>query len=426
MAGSKRDQEDRVLDKDEGEMRQLGWTIPAMFCGLLLWSYPAFAQLSFKEAFERAKTDWQVELPHSKGYFYTCDDGFLFRTGDKTGIYRYNIEGKKLWEKTDPRRWEVSPGEFIGPLGAIGISQDGKFSLITRADEDFGKPWCGRYYEYLDYKGDVIWRIHRDYGEGHTPYISRTGRYLINVEDPMAGRDVLTVWDGKTGEVLWRRKGELSPWKAKFAGEDRIAYYHDVTLYLLDSATGDVIWSRNLRSFLPEGFGGVDRRNLSVSRDGTKIAVAMYGTARKAVLVLFDQSGNMLWTKEDFNSYPYESAFSKSGRILLIHEGSFWILVDALRGAEIWRVKEKIRHDFTLPGRGISFEDDIILFPSKFHGTGVLELDKKFMIERYYHFDQRIFVFTKKDFSGRKAIIIERCQDRLKVSGRMVNLGRRR
>jgi len=187
-----------------------------------------------------------------------------------------------------------------------------------------------------------------------------------------------------------------------------------------------VIWSRNLRSFLPEGFGGVDRRNLSVSRDGTKIAVAMYGTARKAVLVLFDQSGNMLWTKEDFNSYPYESAFSKSGRILLIHEGSFWILVDALRGAEIWRVKEKIRHDFTLPGRGISFEDDIILFPSKFHGTGVLELDKKFMIERYYHFDQRIFVFTKKDFSGRKAIIIERCQDRLKVSGRMVNLGRRR
>jgi len=108
------------------------------------------------EAFERAKTDWQVELPHSKGYFYTCDDGFLFRTGDKTGIYRYNIEGKKLWEKTDPRRWEVSPGEFIGPLGAIGISQDGKFSLITRADEDFGKPWCGRYYEYLSIRTEVV------------------------------------------------------------------------------------------------------------------------------------------------------------------------------------------------------------------------------------------------------------------------------
>jgi len=393
-----------------------------MFCGLLLWSYPAFAQLSFKEAFERAKTDWQVELPHSKGYFYTCDDGFLFRTGDKTGIYRYNIEGKKLWEKTDPRRWEVSPGEFIGPLGAIGISQDGKFSLITRADEDFGKPWCGRYYEYLDYKGDVIWRIHRDYGEGHTPsYISRTGRYLINVEDSMAGRDVLTVWDGKTGEVLWRRKEELSPWKAKFAGEDRIAYYHDVTLYLLDSATGDEIWSRNLRPFLPEGFGGVNDCDIFVSDNGAKIVVIMEGTRGKGIVILFNDKGERLWEREyGWARYAYEAAFSTSAKVLLVHSRHRWILVDTATGDEIWDVPEKIGGHWTIGENLLRIEDNVMFIPT-FFGTVVLELRDNFQIERHSHFDAKLLAFPHNGIEGRNVIRIERERDSLKVSKRSVN-----
>ena len=384
-----------------------------MFCGLLLWSYPASAQLSFKEAFERAKTDWQVELPHSKGYFYTCDDGFLFSAEDRTGVYRYNLQGVKLWEKIG-----------VG-ISAVGISQDGRFALLVRYEN---KRYPGRYYEYLDAEGNVLWRIRRHYEEG--PYlskISRAGKYLINVEDPMSGREVLTVWDGKSGEVLWQKEGEMSPWKAEFAGEERIAYYHDVTLYLLDSATGDVIWSRDLRPFLPKPFGGVEDRELFVSDDGSKIAVAMEGTKEKSVLVLFDENGNVLWTKDDFNFSPSGAVFSRSARNLLIKDGSFWILVDAVSGREAWRIKKKVSHHFNLPGTGrIFFEDNAIFVASHFHGTAILELDEKSRIRRYSHFDERIFVFPQKGLpSVKKAIMIEKGQNRLKISRRTVNLGRK-
>jgi len=397
------------------EAYRIIWVV--LFCGLtlLVCSYPASAQrLSFQEAFEKAKTDWEMELPYNKGYFYTCDDGFLFSAQDRTGVYRYNLQGVKLWEKIG-----------VG-ISAVGISQDGRFALLVRYERN--KRYPGRYYEYLDAEGNVLWRIRRHYEEG--PYlskISRVGKYLINVEDPMSGREVLTVWDGKSGEVLWQKEGEMSPWKAEFAREERIAYYHDVTLHLLDSATGDVIWSRDLRPFLPKPFGGVEDRELFVSDDGSKIAVAMEGTKEKSLLVLCDENGNVLWTKDDFNFSPSGAVFSRSARNLLIKDGSFWILVDAASGREAWRIKKKVSHHFNLPGTGrIFFEDNAIFVASHFHGTAILELDEKSQIRRYSHFDERIFVFPQKGLpSVKKAIMIEKGQNRLKISRRTVNIGRK-
>lgn len=409
-------------------MKQFGnhQIIWAICCGLILslWSYPISAQkLSFKEAFEQAKTDWEVELPHSKGYFYTCDDGFVFSADDRTGVYRYNTQGVKLWEKTDPRR---RSDNGTGVVSGGRISQDGRFALTMKAGEDWDQRYPGFYYEYLDAAGNVLWRSHRNYDVG--PYlteISRTGKYLMNEENAMNGRDVLTVWDGKTGEVLWVREGEMSPWKAEFAGEERIAYYYNTTLHLLDSATGNVIWAQNLRPFLPMPFGGVNTRNLSVSEDGSKIAVAMHGTEEKSVVALSDGNGNVSWTKEDFEFPPYETAFSSSAKLLLIHEGSSWILVDVAHGREVWRIKEKVRYDFSLPGRGrMFFEDGAIFVASKFHGTGVLELDESAQMRKYSHFDERIFVFPEKGLPGaRKAIAIDKRQNGFRISKRTVNLG---
>ena len=410
-------------------MKQVGnhQIIWAICCGLILslWSYPVSAQkLSFKEAFEQAKMDWEVELPHSEGYFYTCDDGFVFSAGDKTALYRYNAQGVKLWEKTDPRgRRSYGTGFVRGGK----ISRDGRFVLIIRTDEDWEQRYPGWYYEYLDAEGNVLWRIHRHSEEGPClTEISRTGKYLMNEENAMNGREVLSVWEGKTGEVLWEREGERSPWKAEFAGEERIAYYYNTTLHLLDSATGNVIWAEDLRPFLPMPFGGVNTRNLSVSEDGSKIAVAMHGTEEKSVVVLSDGNGNVLWTKDDFDFSPYETAFSTSGKSLLIHEGTTWIFVDAVNGGEAWRTKEMVRCKFTLQGDEIFFEDNAIYVTSGFHGTGVIELDEKNQISQSTHFVERIFVFPQKGLpSVKKAIAVEKGQNQFRISKRTVNLGRK-
>jgi len=387
-------------------MKQLKdyWIIWATFCGLILslWSYPASAQkLSFKEAFEKARTDWEVELPYEGGQFERCDDGFAFLSQDRRYLVRYDENGRKLWERKEPK----------GMMSIFHISKAGKRVYLVRLT-GFEKA-VG---ELLDHQGNTMW-----VSETLMFRISPTGKYLINTAESIGRQPVLTLIEGSSGTILWNREGDTGPWEAKFAGEERIAYYHDVTLHLLESLTGDVIWSRNLRPFLPKPFGGVEDRELFVSDNGSKIVVMMEGTKGKEIFILFDERGEASWAKEyEWVSAASEAVFSTSAKLLLVASRHRWILVDTETGKEIWNIPEKIGGHWTITDNLLRVEDRAIFIPT-FFGTAVLELDNRFRIVKHSHFDAKLLAFPwRRDINARNIIRIESKGNRLNISKRRV------
>jgi outer membrane protein assembly factor BamB len=192
------------------------------------------------------------------------------------------------------------------------------------------------------------------------------------------GQDIVAEWDGPSGKnILWKTPipglANSSPiiWGDKVfvttasteAGDEslRIGLYGDVdsiedtaehtwSVYALDEATGDVIWTRAATTGVPK----VKRHLKSTHANSTpatdgKHVVASFGSEG---VYCYDFDGNLLWQKDLgllrsgwFYDPTYEWGFGSSpiiydGKVILQvdrHEESYITALDVTTGRELWK-----------------------------------------------------------------------------------------
>lgn len=313
---------------------------------LMLWAGALLAQKGrpFQEVFPNAKVDWQVELPHPKGRIVGCDDGFVFISEDRMHLYRFGAEGRKLWELRDIKRFPYGEGRWYGGIRGALVSQDGQFVYVLRDAGLATKPWkeytheqllglSKPYGEYLDVEGNKLWE--RD----EPPLLSKIspqGKYLMTEFDPMSERQELVVVSGKDGSILWRREGEIGIWDAEFATDERIVYYRHPTLYLLDSATGSMIWQIDMHPYFSRsGFESIAHPQITVSKDGNRIVLFGYYALRKSAIISLDSQGNILWIRADLPRILVAQV-SRSGKTVFIPGYESSRLIDNDTGTDLW------------------------------------------------------------------------------------------
>ena len=370
----------------------------------LLWAGLVLAQgpRPFQEVFPNAKVEWELTLPnpYPNGQIVGCEDGFVLITNDRTHLYRYNAEGKKLWELSDIKRLPYGEGgKMIGGIWGALVSRDGRFVYVKRdaglatkpAEEYTHEGLLGLSEpqgEYFNAQGNSLWK------REEPPYMERIspgGEYLMTQFDPMSERQELVVVSGKDGTILWRREGEIGIWAAEFATDERIVYYKHPTLYLFDSATGNAIWELDMRPhFKRFDFEGIAHPQITASRDGNRIVLFGYYALGKSAVFSLDDQGNILWTRAGLLALPAQ--VSESGKTVFVNGNRSCRLIDNSNGTDLW-VKQ-----IRLPGTLLNLHvtDAMIVFSSRFGGT-IFELGEGGLAKSMFQFNEMILPVQIED-----------------------------
>ena len=357
----------------------------------LLWAGLVLAQgpRPFQEVFPNAKVEWELTLPnpYPNGQIVGCEDGFVLITNDRTHLYRYNAEGKKLWELSDIKRLPYGEGgKMIGGIWRALVSRDGRFVYVKRdaglatkpAEEYTHEGLLGLSEpqgEYFNAQGNSLWK------REEPPYMERIspgGKYLMTQFDPMSERQELVVVSGKDGTILWRREGEIGIWAAEFATDERIVYYKHPTLYLFDSATGNAIWELDMRPhFKRFDFEGIAHPQITASREGKRIVLFGYYALGKSAVISLDGQGNILWIRAGLPRI-LSAQVSGSGKTLFIPGYGSSRLINNDTGTDLWTQRTYfswIENDLIHVTRNFIIASGYIK-PDKMSGTGFFTLNK--------------------------------------------------
>lgn len=237
----------------------------------------------------------------------------------KTGghVYMYDTQGNLLWDyKTDSN------------ITTVSISKDGSYVAASGYQMlDNGLTGYGfmQYYAhpalyFLSNNGTLLWK-----------YESKAGQVIWHIAMPQDGSSVMTNIDGnivsfdRRGNILWNYTAGNDTGSISVSSDG----YYIVTntadhVTYLDNA-GKILWSSKIDS-------DANARSL-VSQDGKYVLASSSdpGSGR-GKLYLFDNKGNLLWTRPVDN---FETMAISSGYYYIAESSSSTELLD-LKGNVMW------------------------------------------------------------------------------------------
>ena len=396
----------------------------------LLWAGLVLAQgpRPFQEVFPNAKVEWELTLPnpYPNGQIVGCEDGFVLITNDRTHLYRYNAEGKKLWELSDIKRLPYGEGgKMIGGIWGALVSRDGRFVYVKRdagyAPNAFEKyteeqlnAGAGRkpYGEYFDAEGNSLWT------RQEPPYLTKIsphGKYLMTERDEMADQADLVVVSGKDGSTLWERpRGFLA---AEFVGDDKVALYSNARFYLFDAATGDTLRTVDLLpTFRQIGLRNIAHARISSSKDGRKIALILRMLGSKSGVISLNSQGDILWARGDIFSVSLAKV-SESGKTVFVNGSRNSRLVDNDTGGDLW-VQDTFFSYLMEKENLIHVTESLIIasgnmYPDRMSGTGFFDLGKNGKLQSLCKIKEIAIPVSSPSRTPQKAILVKKSRGKV-------------
>ena len=324
--------------------------------------------LEVRKSSEVTKTLWEVELPAQIRDIQTANGKILILGHQGERGYDGSIEivsymddnGETIWEKRFVIQ-SLEPQGGTGEILNISLSKNGQSIIINYHGEAWQGPADMTHAESYDSNGNKKWfTIVNEPGLKLSP----KGNYAVTPRISFnESKGVFKIFDNKTGNEIFsdiqKSKTETYAWYADFLSDSEVVYVKtfrprsigvnesesyspwSTILSLYNIKAKGWKWQKDISRIIPKSTAcfGVSMPPLPIlvsSDDGIFfLGFEMLDSQSKdkyarKYLSAFDKQGNILWTRDDFETSKDGRCGGISGHSFII--GSTWLLVQSMDG----------------------------------------------------------------------------------------------
>ena len=312
-------------------------------------------------SFQNLSVDWELKFDGKIKKIKTAENSIIVLWMDESHnsyLEYLTLNGEPVWSKSFMLQQD-NRGEYYNRLYSIDISSDGKRVIMNYTSER-----GGFYARLLDEEGDIVWEK-RASRPGLK--ISPSGKYSYSHGMSVEGTAIPIVIDNMTGNVVWRESNIKEYWNADFIGDEKFVYITDdrknnkTELNIINIGNNAIVNKVNLSLQLGGNYPFTIsslRQHLFVSDDHKYIALSGYYYDRTnnlkehspRTLVLFDSTGNFLWSRNDFKIITDErggietiSLFPDKDLMIVSSSWQSLDLINILSGETVWKIDHRIR-----------------------------------------------------------------------------------
>lgn len=370
---SVRERKKRYFDQNSTQSEQNSFTIPgliltAVICGLMLIAFsstspaqtngewPAFhgTDRTNKSAETGLLKTWPAEGPKLEwtasglgvGYSsISIADGMIFTAGEsgaQSTIFAYDLDGKLLWQTDNGVSYTTELSWAKTYTGSRATPTYDKGVIYHLAES-------GRLAAIEAKTGKELWskELRQEY-DAELPMYGYAESVLIDGDrlycNPVGKKAFMVCLDKSDGSLIWANtdiqgsEGYSSGIIAEFGGFRQIINYSGFGIYGIDSKTGRLLWTQEIKS--KHSLNSTD----AIYHDGYVLASTGYG-AGTMLIKLTASNGNIspevVWKNELMDNH-HGGVILHEGHVYGAgHEARGWFCLDFMTGKEVWKARGK-------------------------------------------------------------------------------------